>query len=592
MDFWQEIGLMVGQPLGGAWATNYLERGKNKARDRLAALDDPTAADRGKAMRQMDARYGGDLIGKNPETLLLQQKRDWMQADNDAQYLLDNGYAEDSKEVQEFRKKQAAAHAFADDLRGLGKSKGIDLSETGAGLGLAELRDAVNRSIAPLLYQKYPDMQEQLAARHAWAGDVAKKILSEQITGGGQPSAAPVSSSVQGVGGAAASPAPAGGAAPMTPPAAQFGGYAPQGTSLIGFDPNAGFGRTGVPNPVEGTANPSLPGGTSNGYSITSGDIYKYLQDAGRLPKDKTYAEEVEEIAKAYAKQRAAQMDDREIRRYLKEQGVPSYIMHQVMAERKQQAQETAKKNALAQAAAASSSDQMAALIAWAAANPNVGAAEIANLINVTTPNMQMDTIDLGGTKVAMTRDAKGRVAGGAQVLPVTLSPNQIAQTQLGYDRLGYQAQNDAANRDAANYRARLSSNTALQSVEIRAGGGGGTGGGTRQYGGLKTNEALNIIKQAQEWDEAHPGEEWANPLADARDKALVSLNDYGDVNPDNEDSVYHFGQNVLEQNARDGFPYTVEELKQIIRSVGGDWAEQAAENLLSGEGRKYGRDG
>ena len=425
---WEQLGFMVGQPLGGAWAANYVERGKDKARDKLAGMYDPTEADRRNAMRQMDARYGGGLIGKNPETLLLQQKRDWMQADNDARYLLNNGYTEDSPEVQKFRQKQAAAHANAEELRGFGRSTGIDLSQTGAGLGLADLKDAVNRSIAPMMYQKYPDMQEQMTARNAWAGQTAREIMGAQ---GVQPL-------VQG--GAAAPPA-VGGAAPMTPPAAQLGGYTPQGTNLLNFDPNAGFGIAGAANPVEGTANPSLPGvglGSPNGRTITSGDVYKYLQDAGYIPKEKTYAEEVEEIAKEYARQRASKMDDREVRKYLKEQGVPSYIARQVMAEQKQQHQEMMKKNALAQAAAASSSPQMAYLIAAAAADPNTKLSDIKGLIEATNPNMQLDTIDLGGTKVAMTRDAKGRVAGGAQVLPVTLSPNQIAQAQLGYGKLDH----------------------------------------------------------------------------------------------------------------------------------------------------------
>ena len=50
---------------------------------------------------------------------------------------------------------------------------------------------------------------------------------------------------------------------------------------------------------------------------------------------------------------------------------------------------------------------------------------------------MKFETIDLGGTKVAMTRDAKGRVQGGAQALPVTLSPKDAVELQFNYDKLG-----------------------------------------------------------------------------------------------------------------------------------------------------------
>ena len=174
-----------------------------------------------------------------------------MQADNDAQYLLDNGYAEDSPDVQKFREIQAKAHGNAEFLRGLGKSTGVDLTNVGTGMGLADLKDAVNRGIASMMYQQYPQMQEQM------------------------------------------------------------------------------------------------------------------------------------------------------------------------------------KKNALAQAAAASSSRQMAYLIAAAAADPNTKLSDISGLINVTNPDMKFETIDLGGTKVAMTRDAKGRVQGGVQALPVMLSPRDAVGLQF-----------------------------------------------------------------------------------------------------------------------------------------------------------------
>ncbi len=216
----------------------------------------------------------------------------------------------------------------------------------------------------------------------------------------------------------------------MTPPVAQLGGSSPQGRNLLNFDPNAGFG-------MEGTANPTLPGqNNSHGRAISGADMFQFLQDRGVIPKERTYAEEVEEIAKAFAQQRAAKMSDREIRQYLKDNSVPSNIAKIVMAERTQQMQEQMKKNALTQAAAASSSPQMAYLIAAATADPNTKISDIVGLINATNPNLRLDTIDLGGTKVAMTHDTKGRVAGGAQVLPVTLSPHDTASLQYNYDNL------------------------------------------------------------------------------------------------------------------------------------------------------------
>lgn len=578
---WEQLGYMFGNGLMTNYAQNYRKRGEDKARDILAGIGDPNADERKRAQAMADAHYGNGLVGQNPQTLLLQAKRDWMQADNDAQYLLNNGYAEDSPDVQKFREIQAKAHGNAEFLRGLGKSTGVDLSKVGAGMGLADLKDAVNRGIAPMMYKEYPQLQEQMEKQNAWAGQTARDILSGQIGQGGQP-IAPISNQ------AAPQPVnqqPVSSAAPMSPPAAQLGGYAPQGTNLLNFDPNAGFG-------MAGTANPTLPDqNNSLGRAISGADVFKYLQNRGMIPKERTYEEEVEDIAKEYARQRASKMDDREIRKYLKDNGVPSDIAKLVMAERKQQAQEAMKQNALLQAAKSSSSEQMAALIMAAAADPRTKFSDIKGLIEATNPNMQLDTIDLGGTKVAMTHDAKGRVRGGAQALPVTISPKDLAGLQYNYDSLGYRAKNDAANRDAANYRAKLASDTSLQAAAMRASGRSGSGGrGGTQQGGLKVNEALNILKQAQAWDDDHPDQEWANPLSDARDRALVTLNEYGDVDPSDERSVYRFGQSVLEENARDGYPYTTEELRQIILSIGGDWAEQAAENLLSGQGAEYGR--
>ena len=503
---WEQLGYMFGNGLMTNYAQNYRKRGEDKARDILAGIGDPNADDRKRAQAMADAHYGNGLAGQNPQTLLLQAKRDWMQADNDAQYLLNNGYAEDSPDVQKFREIQAKAHGNAEFLRGLGKSTGVDLSKVGAGMGLAELKDAVNRGIAPMMYKEYPQLQEQMEKRNAWAGQTARDILSGQIGQGVQP-IAPISNQ------AAPQPVnqqPVSSAAPMSPPAAQLGGYAPQGTNLLNFDPNAGFGMTG-------TANPTLPDqGNSLGRAISGADVFKFLQDRGVIPKERTYAEEVEDIAKAFAQQRASKMDDREIRKYLKDNGVPSDIAKLVMAEQKQQAQEAMKKNALAQAAAASSSPQMAYLIAAAAADPNTKISDISGLINATNPDMKFETIDLGGTKVAMTRDAKGRVRGGAQVFPMTLSPNEIGQLQLGYGKLNkdYYGIDTRAHtaRDVADIRGRYS-----LAGKAMSGGGKGAGSGEKS----SAADAKVSAKFTNQFDD---GRELYNKAGD------VSREDFGNV--------------------------------------------------------------
>ena len=446
---WEQLGYMLGHAGTMSWAQNYFNRGLDKARDRLAGIADPSGEDRRRAQAMADKYYGNGLLGQNPATRLLQAKRDWMQADNDAQYLLNNGYAEDSPDVQKFREIQAKAHASADEWRGIGKSMGLDLSQLGAGMNLAELKGEVNRSIAPMMYQKYPDMQAQMMQRNAWAGQTARDILGGMVGQGAQQIIPRSGTSLQtGAAPQAASPAPAAsvqpvtGAEPMTPPAAQLGGYSPQGRNLLNFDPNAGFG-------MEGAANPTLPGqNNSPGRAISGADIFQFLQDRGVIPKERTYAEEVEEIAKAFAQQRAAKMSDREIRQYLQDNGVPSNIAKIVMAERTQQMQEQMKKNALAQAAAASSSPQMAYLIAAAAADPNTKLSDIVGLINATNPNMQLSNIDLGGTNALIQYDQKGRVGATSQVLSKSISPKDAGQLRYNYDKLG--ADIDMANQKNA----------------------------------------------------------------------------------------------------------------------------------------------
>ena len=70
-----------------------------------------------------------------------------MQAANDKQYLLDNGYAEDSKEVKDFDAKMAAAHKNADELRSYAKSAGFDFGGLGDGMKLSRQVNSVIRQI-------------------------------------------------------------------------------------------------------------------------------------------------------------------------------------------------------------------------------------------------------------------------------------------------------------------------------------------------------------------------------------------------------------------------------------------------------------
>ena len=479
---WEKLGYMVGNTLALNHAQNYYDRGVDKARKQIDGAGGVTDGDRDQATQMLNASLGGGLIGQSPQLSLLKAKRDWMQADNDAQYLLNNGYAENSKEVQGFRDIQAKAHTAADGIRALGKNMGYNLDDYGAGLSLQELNGAVNRGIAPGLYQEFPNLGKQIGDRNAWAGKTAKEIMQGVAQNPQAAQGVPAAQGLPTQGFGTMQPQMVGGVSQMIPPAArldaggysqadvaqaiaqnagvvpqgasvpqqtaagfpmgvQMNGYAPQqGANLIGFDPNGGFGMTG-------TANPTTPGGTSKERTVTSGDIYKFLQAQGMIPKDLTYEQKVEEIAQMVAKKRASAMSAREVEDYLKERGVPRKIAQQVAAERTQEMQQMMKQEALARAAAASPNAQMAQLIAVASADPKMKLSDLTGIINATNPNMGFETIDQGAGVSVIGYDKNGRVRSTAEFLPKSLSPKDIAEKKFQYDKLKTDV--DIANQDA-----------------------------------------------------------------------------------------------------------------------------------------------
>ena len=106
--------------------------------------------------------------------------------------------------------------------------------------------------------------------------------------------------------------------------------------------------------------------------------------------------------------------------------------------------------------------------------------------------------------------------------------------------------------------------------------GGSGSGSGS----GDKTSDAMNQIKAYWEWKKQNPDEpDWKNPFQDAYEKGQATLNrdNPEQVDPDDYDSVSHFAQNVLEENARQNYPYTGEQLANMIASVGG-YGQQVAQ--------------
>lgn len=119
-----------------------------------------------------------------------------------------------------------------------------------------------------------------------------------------------------------------------------------------------------------------------------------------------------------------------------------------------------------------------------------------------------------------------------------------------------------------------------------KASSGGGSSSGSSASGGAKqpsVSDNISIIKLATDWDENHPGEEWANPYINAKDNAVDRLNGYGNYDPDNYNSVSSAAQDVLEEAARRGKPYSAVQLGQMIANMGGYGPQIAQEWMDKG---------
>ena len=152
---WEDIGMMVGYNLANGYFKNQHDRWVDEGRKALKDMANVNDADRTNARGFLQGAIDRNgLIGQDPQLLYLKQKQGYMQAANDKQYLLDNGYAEDSKEVKDFDAKMAAAHKNADELRSYAKSAGFDFGGLGDGMNLQQLNHEVSRRQFPALYDE------------------------------------------------------------------------------------------------------------------------------------------------------------------------------------------------------------------------------------------------------------------------------------------------------------------------------------------------------------------------------------------------------------------------------------------------------
>lgn len=166
--FSPELGSALGAALGNAWAQNYNQRGIDKASDAIKKyqqdmLNNYADQHRAEAAETLKNQSNADdYVSLTPQQGLLNAKRRWWQAQNDAQYLLNNGYGEDSDDVKKFRDIQNTAHTMADEFRKIGDRKNIDMSKVGGNVNsLAAAKAAAGRKchqITDLAIIKFPKM--------------------------------------------------------------------------------------------------------------------------------------------------------------------------------------------------------------------------------------------------------------------------------------------------------------------------------------------------------------------------------------------------------------------------------------------------
>ena len=186
---------------------------------------------------------------------------------------------------------------------------------------------------------------------------------------------------------------------------------------------------------------------------------------------------------------------------------------------------------------------------------------------------------------------------------------NAAVQFDRDLKKMGVQAQykallqqNEAAQKEAQaqrDYGRKVALEVEKARIKVQYGlvkgkGKSGSSSGSSDDGGFKPTEALSVIEKYNKWNSDNPDKEWQNPLTDAYDEALATLNRQSptphDIN--NADSVYSWAQSVLEYNARNGYPATPEGLYQAIAAVGG-YGPAVAEDLKNDPNKpleKYGR--
>lgn len=453
MGWWSDIrdsvfspvnGTAIGNALGQTWAYNYNQRGIDKATDAIKKYQEDLLNQRAAQYRQaaentLNAQYGiNDYVGVTPQQGLLNAKKKWWQAQNDAQYLLNNGYDENSADVQKFRNEQAAAHEMAENFRKLGQAKNIDMANVGQDVNsLQAAKAAISTEQSPyyqfgdyqlaknaldMSYKRPPskeeiaqaalkvnglqfmptqaELQEVYANGKATPGDVAPpdgKQVANEMAGGAPPQQPPAQpNQMQSVGNAD-----------------KFSSQAPQQSPYP-------FSVDDVRKAANDLKN--------NPNTITTQDIYNTFG----IDYDKLVGDKAKQVAQADLANEQKSPDYREnLRRSLIKSGLPAGQVEAAL--QKIDKREAEQKKKMAQAAIVASlkdNPQSAALVNYALMS-GADVKDIVNAFEKSSSDYTFDTMDTGQIKYGIRYDKKGRGAGSMQPFNVTASPNNLLSAKV-----------------------------------------------------------------------------------------------------------------------------------------------------------------
>ena len=580
-----QLGAQIGQALGMAWMGNLARDRIDAAKKAAQQMYAPTDDDLKQARTALGQQYQG-IVGSTPQQGIIDSKRRWLQAQNDAQYLLDHGYDEKSKEVQVYRQQQQAAHSDADQFRNIAQKKGIDVSKVGD--GITTLQQAKDLSS---LGQQYGALGAQGITNPYVANKLSLNVNTNFLPQAGIDDAQKRWKQAQND--------------------AQYllnHGYAEDSADVQKFRQiqaaahNTAEQLRNSPDAVAGqmAGNTVQPGQQqSSPYSFSLQDVQQAAKQLKDNPNTITmqdmyntfgnglsYDDAVKQAAGALATQRMQAMQaSPNYKDMMKEQlvkrGIDPGVADKYLADEEAKHNEQLKQQAQAALIASMKNNPQGAALVNYILRSGADPKDTISAFDKSKADYQMGQVDTDDKKYAIMFDKNGLLPGNMQAFNVGISPyhkGTLAVAQRGQD-MNYKT---AAMKEAA---ANQREAARLQYMASRPSGGGRSGG---KDGSTLSND-MAVIKAYQEYADKHPGEH--NPYESAAEVAQGRVDNHYGVShdPDNYNSAMSDVTDILEGTAdaiKNGSTnhYTKDQITDYINNKYGDMADTILDGISWGD--------